>query len=278
MNIHHQMVDLPQSQQQQIDRLLRNTEGLFTDDLERIWYMMDRVWDELGCNNENVDWEKVEKFYKHPVWLLNGLFIEQHELSMQYRHSISDWVVNNENISHVLDYGGGFGSLARLIADKKPALSIDIYEPHPLQYAQKKISTYKNIAFVDDFKHQYDVIISTDVLEHVPAPLKLFHEMIGQVKDGGYLIIANCFYPVIKCHLPCTFHLRYTFNLFAKYMGLEMIGALEGSHATLFRKKRHVVVNWKMIQLVEISSKFAFPLLERVTPIVKPLYRLLLKR
>ncbi len=278
MNINQKMIDLPQSQRQKIDILLRKSEGLFTDDLERIWYMMDMVWDELDCDNKHLDWEKMAQFYDHPIWLLNGLFIEQHDLSMQHRNSISDWVANQNEISQVLDYGGGFGTLARLIANKKPSLLIDIYEPHPSEYAKEKIIKYENIKLINKFNKKYDVIISTDVLEHVPEPLKLFYEMIENVKDNGYLIIANCFYPVIKCHLPCTFHLRYTFNLFAKYMGLEVIGQLEGSHATLFRKKRKVSVNWEFIKLMEINSKIIFPFLELSKRILKPIYRLLFKQ
>jgi len=37
---------------------------------------MDLVWDDYGCDNKNLNWENIGKFYSHPVWLLNGLFIE----------------------------------------------------------------------------------------------------------------------------------------------------------------------------------------------------------
>jgi len=69
-------------------------------------------------------------------------------------------------------------------------------------------------------------LIAIDVLEHVPDPLINFAEMIKSVKLSGYLVIANNFRPVIKCHLPQVFHFRYTFNQFAIMMGLEVIGAL----------------------------------------------------
>lgn len=272
MNLNHKTISLSKLQETEISRLLKQSKDFSGSDLEKMWYMMDIVWDELGCDNKKLDWKKIEKFYNHPVWLLNGLFIEQHDLSMQHRHAISDWIVNNKTIKTVLDYGGGYGTLAKLIAEKNPSLSIDIYEPHPSNYAKQRLANYPNIKFVDEFKIKYDVLISTDVLEHVPKPLLLFQEMIRTVKDDGYLIIANCFYPVIKCHLACTFHFRYTFNIFAKHMGLEVIGLLEGSHATLFRKKPNVSVNLNMIKFLEIISKAAFPFLELSKPIVKPVY------
>lgn len=78
---------------------------------------MDLVWEDLGCDNKHLNWEKISKFYSHPVWLLNGLFIEQHTVSMKHRHAISDWIIA-KNFKKILDYGGGFGTLARLIAQK----------------------------------------------------------------------------------------------------------------------------------------------------------------
>jgi len=34
---------------------------------------MDLIWDDYECDNKKLDWEKIGKFYSHPVWLLNGL-------------------------------------------------------------------------------------------------------------------------------------------------------------------------------------------------------------
>jgi len=244
------------------------------DDLENIWQLMDMVWDKFGCNNKKLNWGNINKFYSHPVWLLNGLFIEQHALSMQHRDAISDWIADKSSISKILDYGGGFGTLARLIADNNPSLLVNIYEPHPSDYSKQKISDYPQIQFIDNIKKKYDVLVSTDVLEHVPDPLKTFEKMILSVKGDGYLIIANNFFPVIKCHLPQTFHLRYTFNVFAKLMGLVLVGPLEGSHATIFRKNNNKPVNWSVVRLLEKVSKGLFPMIELSKPILRPIYRL----
>ncbi len=45
-------------------------------------------------------------------------------------------------------------------------------------------------------------------------PLILLAKMIGKIKLNSQLIIYNCFYPLIKCHLPATFHFRYSFAQF----------------------------------------------------------------
>lgn len=230
---------------------------------EQIWRMVDDVWEQLGCDNKNLNWEKISAFYSHPVWILNGFFIEQHDLSVQHRKSISNWInLNSEKINYIVDYGGGMGTLARIVAESNPNFSIDIYEPYPSQVAIKRLTSYPTIKFVDKLeKCTYDCLVCTDVLEHVADPLTLFAQMISSVKIGGYLIIANCFAPVIKCHLPITFHLRYTFKIFAKLMGLKLMGACQGSHANVYVKEMEISLNWRTIRQLEALSKSIYPVI-----------------
>ncbi len=267
--------DFTEFEKQEITRLL-SKKLPSNDDLENIWYLMDEIWEEYGCDNKNFDWEKIGKFYSHPVWLLNGLFIENHKLSIQHRNSISNWIVQKD-FKIVLDFGGGYGTLAKLIAEKDKSLQVDIFDPYPSEYVKKVISRYSNVCFVDDFSKQYDCVIAIDVFEHVSNPLKTFSEMIDNTRVGGYLLIANCFYPVIKCHLPQTFHLRYSFNLIASQLGLKKVGLLEGSHATIFEKIEDKKVNWFVINLLEKASKILFPFLKTLFPILRPMKNLILK-
>ncbi len=267
---------LSEIEKTEIEKLLNNQKKSIDNDLEQIWYLMDFVWDYFKCNNKKLNWDNIGEFYSHPVWLLNGLFIEQDNESMGHRHAISDWVVN-QGFKNVVDYGGGFGTLARLIAEKDNQIMVDIYEPHPSEFGLKRASQFNNINMVDKLDHDYDVLFSTDVLEHVPDPLNDFSQMIDSVQEGGYLIIANCFFPVIKCHLPQGFHFRYTFDIFARLMGLEVYGVIEGSHATIFKKSRVKKVNWKIIRMVEYLSKTLFPIIEFILSVLRPIKRLFFK-
>jgi 2-polyprenyl-3-methyl-5-hydroxy-6-metoxy-1,4-benzoquinol methylase len=227
-----------------------------------IWQLMDEVWDKLGCDNRNINWEKINGFYKHPIWILNGIFTEYDPASIRNRQAIADWVFLNQNkINSCLDYGGGFGSLSRLVSDKSSEIFIDIYEPHPTTVALSKSEKYYKINYIDTIEKHYDLLISTDVLEHVSNPLKLFSEMIGYVNYEGYIILANCFYPDIKCHLPITFHLRFTFNIFAKMMGLKNLGRCNKTYAFLYQKRSTKIINWKLIRLFERLSQVLFPFL-----------------
>lgn len=45
--------------------------------LEQLWQVMDEPWKEFGCDPNVMD-ERIGAYYSHPVWVLNGLFIEQH--------------------------------------------------------------------------------------------------------------------------------------------------------------------------------------------------------
>ena len=247
----------------EISRLLSQYTKNNSPSLEQMWEMMDSVWDEMGCDNQNFDIDKINRFYQHPVWTLTGLFIEQDEDSLRNRQFICNWIKQYHNdIKTVIDYGAGMATLAKILASSLPNLSINLYEPYPSQIVLARLSSYHNIQFVNQLKGDlYDCLISTDVLEHVPDPLSLLSEMINQVKPNGYLIIANCFYPVIKCHLPCTFHLRYTFNIFTRFMGLQRLETLN-DHIHIYQKGKIVTPNWQFVRFLEKLSKILYQFLE----------------
>jgi 2-polyprenyl-3-methyl-5-hydroxy-6-metoxy-1,4-benzoquinol methylase len=275
MQICLEKLKLDPSTKQKLEKLLSEPQN-GRSDLEQMWFLMDKVWDEYGCNNQNLDWDKIDKFYSDPVWLLNGLFIEQHDISMEHRHAISNWIIK-QKFKTVADYGGGFGTLARLIANKDNRIIVYGYEPHPNELGIRRATEHKNIEIVKNLNDNYECIVCIDVLEHVPDPLADFAHMVKSVKAGGFLITANCFSPVIKCHLPQTFHLKYTFNLFSRIMGLQVVGKLEGSHATIYRKSNYKKIYWIVIRPTEKISKFLYPAIEMLIPLLRPIKRAILK-
>jgi len=268
--------NLTEIEKSEIEKLLQRENKNITNDLEQIWFLMDLVWDDCECDDNNLNEGNISKFYSHPVWLLNGLFIEQHQESMGHRHAISDWVVQ-KNFKNVVDYGGGFGTLARLIADKDKTINVNIYEPHPSRFGLKRASEFENIKIINELNSDYDCLLSTDVLEHVPDPLNDFAGMIKSVRSGGYLVIANAFYPMIKSHLTKNFHFRYTFNIFAKMMRLERIGVLERSYATIFIKNNNMEPNWIMIRTCENISKIVFLFIEIAKLLLRPIKKIIIK-
>ena len=257
-------IGLSSEQEDTLEKLLQQV-AFDSFEPEHIWTLMDRVWDESGCDNRTPNPEKLAKFYRHPVWILNGLLVEHHDLSKQHRQVVSDWIVSNRQmlgLYKIVDYGGGLGSLARLVARKDPVIQIDVFEPHLNKVAQARAKPFTNIRYIQSLDQEYDCLISMDVLEHLPDPLKTLSEMIDSVRLNGYLLIATNFFPVIKCHLPGTFHLRYSFDGFARVFGLSSNGGCHGSHATIYHKIGGRNLTWKTIRRMEKISKTLFPCLE----------------
>lgn len=262
MNIDCKNIGLSEKDEGEIKRLIE-AKNPHHNDLEQMWFIMDMVWDEINCNNKEINQSMLEKFYSHPVWILNGLFIEQHELSMKHRYAISQWIVNKQ-LKSVIDYGGGFGTIAKLINKNAPNIKVDIFEPHPSDFSINRFHGIDNVHFISEIYEQYDCLIATDVLEHVQNPIELFYRMINCVKPNGYLLIQNNFFPVIKCHMPNTFHLRYSFDIIAKKMGLQNCGLLEWSCATIYKKGDCELSINKKIFCIELGSKLLFPLIKTV--------------
>lgn len=252
--------DLPVSDRVVLEALLGRTGA--SPSLEGMWEVMDRAWRECGCSNEDYDAASYAAFYRHPVWLLNGMFIEQDALSLQHRQAIAGHVARLAP-GLIVDFGGGFGSLARMIAGQAPAARIEICDPFPPQPGVTLCRPFAKITFVEQLVvDRYDVLVSTDVLEHLHDPLTTLAEMVSSVRLGGHLLIANHFFPVIQCHIPSAFHLRYSFDWFCEQFGLRVLGPCVGSHATVYQRVTRVAPDWPAVRRQERRSRVLFPVRE----------------
>jgi len=205
--------------------------------LDWLWAQMDHAWDSLDLNNKNLlNEQPIGSFYTHPVWIINGVFTATDATSVVHRKAIAKQV-SDLSVERIADLGGGFGELSKCIIAENPSVQVDIIEPFPPKIALKRLANEKRIRFVARFNGAYDCLIAQDVLEHVEDPINLAANMVAKVRMGGYLLFANCFYPVVKCHLPSTFHLRHTFRFIAERLGLKYIGPVPGaSHAHVYRR------------------------------------------
>ncbi len=210
-----------------------------------VWDEIDRVWESLGLNNKKAFLEQdIESFYNHPVWIMNGLFLEADPLSKRHQINIAKFIDEN-NIKKIADYGGGSGVFAEFLFKRNPLIATDIIEPYALEFFKKKILPYTSINFVNNFTcNNYDAVISQSVLEHVEKPIETAYKMAHHTKEGGLVIFADCYYPLIKCHLPSTFYLRHTFKFIMKKMGLDFVGRIPNAeHALIFRRKQYLDLN-----------------------------------
>ena len=210
--------------------------------VEWVWAEMDRIWDNYNLNNrKTLAGQAIAEFYSHPVWLMNGVFTSLDPVSEIHRDLISQFT-RVKGFKLIADYAGGFGELALKMSNKSSNAIIKIIEPYPSAFGLYRLNDKKNIEIISNLGvNEYDAIIAQDVLEHVEDPVGLAIALTESVQDNGLIIFANCFYPVIKCHLPKTFHLRHTFRFVMIVYGLEYQGRLAGAeHILIFKKVRKV--------------------------------------
>lgn len=225
--------------------------------VEWVWGEMDRVWQELGLNNKkDISKQPIDKFYGHPVWTMNGIFTALDPVSSQHRKSIARYIATLDAYS-IADYGGGFGELAIAITNTIPNSEVSIIEPYPSRVTTERLREYGRVHITPELTDsKFDVVIAQDVLEHVTNPIKLAYNLAEAVNDDGIVIFANCFRPVIHCHLPSTFHLRYTFTIIMKVLGLKYLGTVDGAeHAQIFIKKGSLYLD-RAVLAEDISKVF----------------------
>ncbi|SFV70374.1 Methyltransferase-related protein [hydrothermal vent metagenome] len=86
-----------------------------------------------------------------------------------------------EEIQDALDFGCGRTSLLAQMLEKKN-ITCDYYDPiyHPNILQDNKC---------------YDLIVSTEVFEHLHKPKEVFASLVGKLNPKGYLAIQTAFHP-----------------------------------------------------------------------------------
>src|SRR4029079_10068652 len=86
----------------------------------------------------------------------------------------------------------------------------------------------------------------------------MVYETANHLKRGGIYLTANCFYPIIKCHLPVTFHFQRSWNLAMRVMKLyprEAVG-----YGFAFQKTGNAGLQGARV--VEVVSRLSFAVVE----------------
>jgi 2-polyprenyl-6-hydroxyphenyl methylase/3-demethylubiquinone-9 3-methyltransferase len=81
----------------------------------------------------------------------------------------------------VLDYGGGNGELARHL-EAAGFASVQTYDPFSPRHAARPSATF-------------DLVVSFEVMEHVPRPLDTFADVLQHVAPGGMLLFSTLVQP-----------------------------------------------------------------------------------
>jgi SAM-dependent methyltransferase len=228
--------------------------------LERLWALMDAAWAAKGCDPLVMD-ERIGRFYAHPVWLLNALFIEQDAESLAHRRLFADWAAEGTP-RRVADIGGGGGTLARAVAAACPGAEVHVVEPHPHPAMVARLGAGERVRYVPQLQGCYDLLLATDVFEHVADPVAMLADTLGALAPGGRCLFANCFWPVIACHLPQHFHLRHSWDPLCEALGLQPGRRLAHGRAYRGALPADTAAALAAARAVEARSRARFGLIE----------------
>ena len=145
---------------------------------------------------------------------------EEDEGYRAYFQRFLDFVLPHlENVQTALDFGCGRTSLlAQLLEDE--GIACDYYDPiyHPDTLDEKK---------------KYDLIVSTEVFEHLHQPREVFERLLEKLNSGGYLAIQTEFhsneqasfekwwYPKDPTHI--VFFRAKTFRVLSEMYGCQFV-------------------------------------------------------
>jgi SAM-dependent methyltransferase len=157
------------------------------------------------CNNETIDIvdNKTKKIY-HKCLECEYIFLDEffyvdevrekkhydkHHNSFEslgyvkmFEDLIEEFVAPlKENIKSALDFGCGEGEVLPVLLERNNI----VCDRYDLFYFPQKVYLGK----------EYDIILSTEVFEHLKNPLEIFKELLSYVKKDGYLLLMSAFHP-----------------------------------------------------------------------------------
>jgi ubiquinone/menaquinone biosynthesis C-methylase UbiE len=231
--------------------------------IEELWRVLDRVWEDMKVNGGNQ--RSLINYYSHPIWLYNGLMMEVDQVCVKKRYEIVS-LAKKFDPQSILDMGGGTGALLKIAHEELPTvLRLDLVDISAKLKSCicEGLRPFGRIRVLDYSAPPYDIVFSTEVMEHLPNPFEALSTINHSLKRGGVLIGTWSFYPMMKAHLPGNFCLERFFHRFVPLFGFRFLEKVKtGSFIFIFEK---------MKDLGPLHSK----ILEKVLISGRPLYRFL---
>lgn len=108
------------------------------------------------------------------------------------KHIVKRIPISNVGVFNILDFGGGDGTIAYLIAKEliasgveRVVVSIIDYSDHVVSSGDSRIDVKKVESISSLGGEKFSLVIASAVIEHYPAPRQLVSDLLACVKDGG---------------------------------------------------------------------------------------------
>lgn len=170
--------------------------------------------------------EELERYEMHNNSIDDPVYREYFEKFIEYSFEDLD------NVENILDYGSGPEPVLASVLKEK-GYKVDIYDKY---FSPEKI--YKD--------RKYDVVCSTEVIEHIYYPMEVLKELVGSVKKNGHLIIMTNFHKDSWTHFKnwwyiqdpthTVFYSMKTFKFIEKEFKLKIIKN-NGKNIIIFKKE-----------------------------------------
>lgn len=116
---------------------------------------------------------------EHGRYALHNNFLDNEGYVNIFNNMIESHVRPLKNVKTILDFGCGPYPTLKILLERLD-YKVSIYDP----YFEKDLS-YRD--------QKYDLIVTTEVIEHMVNPMKELTHMLGLLEDKGYLLIMTLF-------------------------------------------------------------------------------------
>ena len=100
-------------------------------------------------------------------------------------------LLSNSRAMEILDFGCGAGRILSFFTGNNKCYGVEINEEAAKIASSRNIQVISEEMLVRDFNNGFDVILLTDVYEHLYDPLRTLEMLSAKLKRGGRLIIST---------------------------------------------------------------------------------------
>jgi len=172
-------------------------------ELEQLWghpYRWENEWDRWGWDNPHGDlYQPIRDYYtKTKKFELDPYFINRDQAGIGMQETIiTDGFYPYPSNCMILNVGSGNGDLDKLLSQDNTVIGMDIGKIGVERFYEAKRYKDSTLLYMDCANDRFpfpdrvfDIVIFTEVIEHLSDPLHTIIEIKRVLKEDGHLIIS----------------------------------------------------------------------------------------